>query len=176
MRYLSLDSDYGFSFSLENVTYSDNKSWFRGVTIGNELQTEMKKALHKGDEKTLNFYTVDFPDNLLGYATFPWEQATDPQDDGVVFLYSTVPGGNAKGYNQGKTAVHETGHWLGLYHTFQGGCDGDGDDVDDTPAEAEPTEGCPKSKDTCSSAGTDPIHNYLDYSTDECLNQFTQGK
>jgi hypothetical protein len=68
-----------------------------------------------------------------------------------------------------------------LLHTFQGGCDTGtcgqtGDQVCDTPAEATPTSGCPTGKDTCPATGLDPIHNYMDYSTDICYTNFTTGQ
>jgi Pregnancy-associated plasma protein-A len=62
-----------------------------------------------------------------------------------------------------------------LLHTFQGGCDGGGDYVADTPAQATPTAGCPAvPTDTCrSQPGKDPIENYMDYSDDICYTEFS---
>jgi hypothetical protein len=73
-------------------------------------------------------------------------------------------------------AIREVGPYLGLPHTFEQGCEGHGDYVDDTPAMATPTSGCPLGKDTCPEPGLDPIHNYMDYSYDTCYTQFTSGR
>jgi hypothetical protein len=91
--------------------------------------------------------------------------------------YRSMPGGPyGSQFSLGFTLTHEAGHWLGLYHTFQGGCNAKGDYVDDTPFERTPTSGCPEGKDTCAESGLDPIHNYMDYSFDSCYTQFTPGQ
>ncbi|KAF7298718.1 Extracellular metalloprotease SMAC-06893 [Mycena indigotica] len=176
-----------YTFQLVETTRTTNSSWFRRASpFGDGLlyQNAMKAALRRGGPETLNLYSVGFTDDegLLGYGTFPSEYEEAPQDDGVVFLYSTVPEGTQEPYNLGGTVQHEVGHWVGLYHTFNEGdlantCDGSSDLVDDTPIQRWPTGGCPTRSDTCPEVdGDDPIHNYMDYSDDICYDNFTPGQ
>ncbi|KAF8271758.1 metalloprotease [Lactarius quietus] len=176
-----LNNDFensGLSFFLVNVSRTVNDDWFKNAAPNTTQQDEMKQSLRQGGPATLNIYSVGFRStDHLGYATFPSNYSDQPENDGVVFLYSSVPGGAMKNYNGGRTVTHEVGHWVGLYHTFQGGCDGLGDYVADTPAEASPAFGCPADRDSCPiQPGNDPIHNYMDYSYDSCMNQFTDGQ
>ena len=133
-----MNADYascGISFHLADTDRTLNGDWFdqvgpdrqvdlsRGSTrflptvidaiLHSSLQTTMKNQLRKGGAEALNVYSVGFAsgaaDGLLGYSTFPSSYASSPKDDGVVILYSSVPGGTKAPYDQGRTLTHEAG-------------------------------------------------------------------
>jgi len=188
-------------FQLQETTRTEREEWFN-ITSGSAQETAMKTSLRMGDNPlTLNIYTVGnlvaSGNSVLGYATFPDEYQANPNLDGVVLLYTTFPGGSNAPFNQGRTLTHEVGHWVGLYHTFQGGCNGGiwvGDYAGDTPPQASATFGCPTTNpDTCPGEGVDrkltfrcspsgsvahslsfpAIHNYMDYTDDSCMDNFS---
>ena len=164
-----------YTFQLRTVTRSNNSTW---LTAGPDTTAEqqMKAALRQGDAGDLNMYVSNPGGGLLGWATFPsW--VDNLADDGVVLWGASLPGGAAAPYNEGDTATHEVGHWLGLYHTFQGGCRGSGDFVSDTPAVRSPNYGCPVGVDSCrKEAGQDDVFNYMDYTDDACMYRFSEGQ
>jgi hypothetical protein len=169
-------ADTGFTYSLADVDVTENAVWF-DAGPGSKAEAEMKIALKEGGPSDLNVYTTS-GNAYLGWAYYPSIVGTSQEYlDGVVIDYRSMPGGPyGSAYSLGGTLTHEAGHWLGLAHTFDGGCGARGDLVADTPAERTPTSGCPAGKDTCPSTGLDPIHNYMDYSYDSCYTQFTPGQ
>lgn len=124
----------------------------------------------------LNIWTCNLSDNILGYATLP-SGGPPPDNDGVVIRYNVFgrTGVLSPSYNRGRTCTHEVGHWLGLFHTFDGGC-ADGDHCDDTPKEAEAVYDCPVFPHISCNNGPDGdmYMNYMDYTDDVCMNLFTQ--
>jgi len=175
---LNLDySGTGFSFVLVNTTLVENPDWFVNVYPGSETEKEMKKAHNVGDAATLNIYSMNFNNTIrsLGTASMPSFYFRQPELDGVMVRHTTLPGGSMKNFNLGRTLTHEVGHWLGLFHTFEGGClDGVGDNIADTPPQASGSEGCPKGRDSCPGDGPDLINNFMDYSYDSCMDSFTR--
>jgi hypothetical protein len=164
-----------FVFELASVDRTIKERWFL-LTSGSRPERRMKEALRTGGRDTMNVYVADLQDGMLGWATYPWQVKDNPVGDAVMVDLQALPGGSKAAYDEGDTLVHETGHWLGLLHTFANACEEAGDSVDDTPAEASASYGCSEDRDTCTADGLDPVTNFMDYSPDACMFAFTPGQ
>lgn len=156
------------------ITYSVNNTWYNdGGSYWNTLSWDANRYL--------NIYT-NSASGALGYVPYlPQEGSPGSRSDRVVVLHSSF-GRNApiSTYNLGRTATHEVGHYLGLFHTFDfgcastSGCASNGDRICDTNPEASPTYGCPGSRTSCGLPA--PFDNYMDYTDDACMNRFTPNQ
>ncbi len=145
----------------------------------NYIEQNIKPATIWDSNRYLNIWTVNMPDqSILGYAYTPTNQMVGSNQDGLVlnYKYFGVNGNKIKG----RTATHEIGHYLGLFHTWganQGngnpiGCDSD-DGISDTPNSDGPYYQCPTFGEM-SCGSVDIFMNYMDYVDDNCMNLFTQ--
>jgi hypothetical protein len=164
-------ADTAFQFSLSSVDRTTNAGWFK---LSQGKERKMKQALKIGGPETLNIYSADLGQSLLGWSYLAQDAQKVGVLDGVVVHYNSLPGGAwGTDYSAGDTTTHEVGHWLNLLHTFEGGCTGAGDAIDDTPAEASAAYKCPTKRDTCTAPGLDPVTNFMDYTYDSCMFKFT---
>jgi hypothetical protein len=148
---------------------------------------DARKYLNIWVVKSINLNTGK-PGTVLGYAQFPWSLNFQTTTDGIVLRSDQVGTiGSGQQSQAGRTLTHEIGHWLGLYHTFQGGCVGgtttncsqQGDWVCDTPPVADASFGCNIGRNSCSNDSPnlpDMVKNYMDYSDGTCLNTYTNGQ
>ena len=168
---------FGLRFALALVQRVGNPAWYRDLELGSAQERAMKQALSLDPARVLNVYTARPSTDYLGWATLPEAGAETDRIQGVVVLDQSLPGGDAAPYNLGHTTTHEVGHWAGLLHTFSGGCSAPGDAVADTPQQRSGSSRCPVERDSCPlDPGLDPVHNYMDYSDDACMTEFTPGQ
>lgn len=172
-----------FQFTLSGINRVRNSKW-HALSPSSPTEIDVKTNLKVGGPETMNVYVADIvledqEGTILGYSSLPVFYKILSDQDGIVLNFRAVPGGPLKNYNLGNTLVHEAGHWLGLLHTFNGGCEGAFTDfVSDTPRHELPTEPCPsKGYDSCTNAiGNDPSHNHMNYTVDSCRYEFTAGQ
>jgi hypothetical protein len=169
--------DMKMTFELVDVTFVTDEECAKNGFLRTEL-------LHKYNPSPLEFLTVvvitDDQSGVLGQTEFPFDAPEDSPEQLVVVSSVGMRGyasrfGTTMLYDEGDTVVHEIGHGLGLYHTFESGCSswGRGDWIKDTNPERLPHYDCQVDM---SCGETDPVHNFMDYSPDKCMVGFTEGQ
>lgn len=163
----------GITFSLLSVDRTKDRIW-AVMKPGTPAEDRAKEALAVDPAHTLNIYTIAPVEGVLGWALYPWAYPEDHYMHGIVVHYGSLPGGFLYPWDEGDNAVHMTGHYCGLYHTFAGGCSEPNDQCADTPQEESPDFNCSYGRDSCPlDPGLDPIYNFMDYNVDGCVTDFT---
>ncbi len=139
------------------------------------IELSIKAATSWDHTSYMNIWVSNLSGGLLGYAYFP---GTGPDRDGVVVVTGAFGGpgyATLNPYNLGRTATHEVGHYLGLYHVWRNSGCGLDDGIADTPIQDDEYFGCP-SHPQASCGNNDMFMNYMDYVNDACMNAFSIGQ
>jgi len=191
---LAVDMQYEFRLAQFDPTGKPTNGVNRVYSLLTDNARDNAKALSYWDSKKYyNVWVVNTIQNtfgssgiVLGYAQFPYMLSRKPTTDGVVMCANqvgTIEVG-ATDDQLGRTFTHETGHWTGLYHTFQDGCVGltpstcdvEGDLVCDTPPLADASFGCQTTRQSCNVGTLAMVKNYMDYSDGSCMELYTVGQ
>lgn len=188
-QFLNVAADCQIQFKL--ATVAPDGSCTDGINrvyspLGGEVDqadAQVKDLVRWDYRKYLNVWVVTSIKStgngtILGYAVFPW--MNNASEDGIVIRHDRVGTlGTAIPSDSARTLTHEVGHWLGLLHTFQGGC-ADDDQCDDTPPVASTftNANCPANGNSCNEANDlpDQWENYMDYSEGRCMAMFTRDQ
>ncbi len=179
-RQLAADCEIEFQLATSDPRKRSTSGIVRKYTPITKWKADdlMKFSSSMGDDawdakSYLNIWVCSL-DKFAGYATIP---GGEESKDGLVISYAAFGTSGTSGYDLGKTAVHEAGHWLNLKHLW--GDENCGDDgVSDTPKQASYTIGCPSTvRITCGNGPYGDMYmNYMDFTNDRCINMFTQGQ
>jgi PKD repeat protein len=189
-RNVAIDTDIEFRLAQKDPNGQCTQGVVRIYSpLTNNARDNVKDLSSWPSDRYLNIWTVKSiintsgPGTVLGYAQFPGGKIANY--DGVVLRSDVIGsiGSAASSFGAsegGRTATHEVGHWLNLYHTWgdKSGCQGT-DEVSDTPPQETASSGCPNFPftDACSPTGSGIMFmNYMDYTDGNCLNLFTAGQ
>lgn len=144
---------------------------------GDDMKLSSKGGADAWDPtRFMNVWITNLQNGVLGFGTFPG--VDELRFQGIVIAPSALPGSSSTAYNEGKTLVHEAGHFFNLYHIWgddEGACSGS-DDIDDTPNQADATNGTRTGIQTDACSTTAPgfmYQNFMDYTNDVDLLLFT---
>ena len=182
---VAADSEIEFCLAVRDPNGNVTTGITRTSTTNSSFSgyTSMKYSSSGGQDawntsNYLNIWVCNLSSGLLGFATFPGGNSST---DGVVcdYAYFGNTGTATYPYHLGRTATHEVGHWLNLYHIWGDSYCGN-DYVSDTPKHEESNYGCPSFPHASSCSGTgsngEMFMNYMDYTNDACMYMFSTGQ